>query len=65
MRVGIVVLMESFSVAVIYNGREAAKEVKMKGMKEPSTFVSFWRKNSEEETAAASVTVKLASLYFI
>lgn len=37
----------------------------MKGMKEPSTFVSHWCKNTEEETADAGVTVMLASLYFI
>lgn len=60
-----VVLMEGFSVAVIYYGRDAAKEVKMKGMKEPSTFVSLWSKNTEEETADVGVTVTLASLYFI
>ena len=65
MGVSIVVLMEGFSVAVIYYGRDTAKEVKMKGMKEPSTFVSLWRKNTEDETADAGVTVMLASLYFI
>lgn len=61
-----VVLMERFSVAVIYYGRDAAKEVKMKGMKEPSTFVSLWSDNTEEEEMEdAGVTVMLASLCFI
>ena len=65
MGVSIVMLMEGFSVAVIYYRRDAAKEVKMKGMKGPSTFVSHWRKNIEEETVDAGVTVKLVSLHFI
>jgi hypothetical protein len=42
MGLSIVVLMEGFSVAVIYYGRDAAKEVKMKGMKKPYAFVSLW-----------------------
>jgi hypothetical protein len=38
----------------------------MKGLKEPSTFVSLWSDNAEEEeTEDAGVTVMLASLYFI
>jgi hypothetical protein len=58
--------MEGFSVAVIYYGRDAAKEVKMEGgIKEPSAFVSLWRKNTAEETEDAVVTVMLAILYFI